>query len=128
MGDRLRDLGPQPPNTFVVTGLLGQVGEQMSEPVPREREELAIIRQPEQHLTDRQRDQLGIGDPRRMTRTRPDRQEVVDLHVKCNRKGVEGGEHAASKVDVAQTTPPFDALVMSPRRRPHARPNSESTV
>jgi hypothetical protein len=96
--------------------------------IAREREELTIVGQPQQHLTDRQRDQLGVGDLRWMSGSRADRQEVVDLHVKCNRKGVEGGVHAASKVDVAQTTPPFDALVMSPRRRSRARPNTESTV
>jgi hypothetical protein len=100
----------------------------MPEPVAREREELAIVGQPEQHLADRQRDQLGVGEPGRMSRTRPGGQEVIDLHVKCSRKGVEGGVHAASKVDVAETTPPFDALLMSPRRRPRARPNTESSV
>jgi hypothetical protein len=47
---------------------------------------------------------------------------------RASREGVECGEHAASEVDVAQTMPPFDALVMSPRPRPHARPNTESTV
>ena len=128
LGDRPGDLRAQSPDALVVAGLLGQVGEQMPEPVARQREELPIVGQPEQHLADRQGDQLGVGDPRRMSRARPGRKEVVDLHVKCSRKGVEVGVHAASMVDVAETTPPFDALVMSPRRRPRARPNTESTV
>jgi hypothetical protein len=33
-------------------------------------------------------------------RTRASTQEIIDLHVKCGRKGVKGGEHEAAKVDV----------------------------
>jgi hypothetical protein len=63
-----------------------------------------------------------------MARTGSDRQEIVDLHVKCSRKGVEGGVHAASKVGVAEATPPFDALVMSPRPPATRGRKTESTI
>jgi hypothetical protein len=55
-------------------------------------------------------------------------QEIVHAHVKCGEQSVEVGEHeTTSVVDVAIATPPFGALVMSPRGNPR-RPNTESTI
>jgi hypothetical protein len=98
------------------------------EAVGRQREELAVVGQPQQHLGNRERDRLAVRELRRMAGTAAGRQEVVDLHLKSRRKGVKGGVHEASKVDVAIATPPFDARVMSPRPSHTAQPNTESTI
>jgi hypothetical protein len=77
----------------------------------------------QEHLRDRQTDQLAVADLRRPSGPRARRQgeqEVIDTHVKSDDEGVEVGEHAASVVDVAIATPTFGALVMTPR--------SESTI
>ena len=58
----------------------------------------------------------------------PSGQEIIDLYVKSRGKGVKGGVHAASNVDVATATPPFDARFMSPRRPVTASANTESTI
>ena len=63
--DRPFDLGTEPAKALVVGGLLGQVGEQASEPVGGQGEELAVVGKPDEHLGDRQGDELGVGDPRR---------------------------------------------------------------
>src|SRR5215211_2349125 len=108
---------------LVVGGLLGPVREQMPEPVASDREEPPIVGNAQEHLRDRERDELAIGDLRRSpgagARRKP-QQEVVDPHVKCDDEGVKVGEHAASMVDVAIATPTFGALLMAPR--------SESTI
>ena len=97
----------------------------MPEPVARQRQELAVVGEPQEHLGDRQRDQLGIADPGRSARALPCGQEVVHQHINCREKGVEVGAHEASKVDVAVATPDFGALraASSP-----ANGNSESTI
>lgn len=98
----------------------------MAEAPARQRQELAVVGQPEKHLRDGERDELGIADPWPATRPGAGRQEIVDPHVKCGDEGVEVGVHGASLVDVAIATPSFGALVMSPRRRVSG--NSESTI
>ena len=95
----------------------------MGEPAAREGKELAVVGDRQEHLRDRQRDELGIGDPGWAARSLPVRQEIVNAHVKCRDEGVEVGEHGASLVDVAIATPPFGALVMTPRAT-----NMESTI
>jgi hypothetical protein len=82
----------------------------VSEPEAREREELAVVGQSEEHLRDRERDELGVGDPGRSARSLTSGQEVVHQHVNCREKGVEVGAHeATSVVDVAVATPDFSA-------------------
>ena len=100
----------------------------MPQAVGRQREKLAVVGQPQKHLADREGDRLAVGELWRMSGTSVSRQEIIDLHVKSRRKGVKGGVHVASKVDVAIATPPFDARLMSPRRRPPAQLNTKSTI
>ncbi|HZU15285.1 MAG TPA: hypothetical protein VFD01_01565, partial [Candidatus Dormibacteraeota bacterium] len=50
---------------LVVSGLLGQVGEEVAQPVPREAPPAALGIEPEQDLGHGQADQLGIGEARR---------------------------------------------------------------
>jgi hypothetical protein len=123
----------QPPRALVVARLLGQVGKQASEPIARQRDELAVVGEPEEHLGDRQRDELGVADPGRSARTPPLAQEVVHQHVNCREKGVEVGAHEASLVDVAVATPDFGALRMLSSRnaavpRNRSGGNSESII
>jgi hypothetical protein len=121
--DDLRDPGTERTQALVVGGLLGQIREQMREPVARDREKAPVIGDPQEHLRDRERDELAVSDLRRAARPRARRQseqEVIDAHVKSDDEGVEVGVHAASMVDVAIATPTFGALVMTPR--------SESTI
>jgi hypothetical protein len=103
--ERASDLRGKRPQPAVVARLVDQHREQMPEPVARERQELAIVRQPQEHLADRERDQLGVAQLRRAARTSPTFEEIIDLDIKCDSEGVEGGEHEASLVDVAITTP-----------------------
>jgi hypothetical protein len=56
-------------------------------------------------LADSERDQLRVAQPRRTARTTPRFEEIIDLDIECDGEGVEGGEHAASLVDVAIATP-----------------------
>jgi hypothetical protein len=113
---------------LVVAGLLWQVGEQVPQPPPGERQELSIVGDAQEHLGHGERDELGVGDPRRTPRPAPLGQEIVHAHVKCREQSVEVGAHeTTSVVDVAVATPTFGALVMSPCGRPR-RPNTESTI
>jgi hypothetical protein len=75
------------------------------EPVARECQELAVVGQPQEHLADSERDQLRVAQPRQTARTTPRLEEIIDLDIECDGEGVEGGEHAASLVDVAIATP-----------------------
>ena len=97
----------------------------MPEPIARQREELPVVGQPEEDLGNRQRDELGVADPRRSTRSLALGQEVVHQHINCREKGVEVGAHEASKVDVAVATPDFGALCAASSP---ANGNSESTI
>jgi hypothetical protein len=97
------------------------------EPPAGQGKEPAVVGDREEHLRDRQRDELGVGNARRMPGPAALGQEIVDAHVKCDDESVEVGEHeTTSVVDVAIATPTFGALVMSPRATP--RPNTESTI
>jgi hypothetical protein len=93
----------------------------------REREELPVVGNTEEHLRHGQRDELGVSDLRRTPWPLPLGQEIVHAHVKCADEGVEVGVHEASKVDVAISNASFGALVMSPCASP-PRPNTESTI
>jgi hypothetical protein len=81
---------------LVVSGLLGQVGEEVAEPMPREAPPAALGVEPEQDLGHGQADQLGIGEARRPAGTAADAEqdeEVVDGDVPCRDEGVELGLH-----------------------------------
>jgi len=82
----------------------------MAQPPAREGQELAVVGQPEHDLGERERDELGVGDPGWPAGSPPFRQEVVHQHVNCREKGVEVGVHVGSFVDVALATPSFGAL------------------
>src|SRR6266545_203997 len=62
--DRSLDLWGERAQTLVVARLTWQVGEQVREPVAGERQKLAVVRQSHEDLGDRQRDELGVRDPR----------------------------------------------------------------
>jgi hypothetical protein len=128
MGDAPGDLGGEGANAFVVPRLFGEIREQMPEAVAGERKELPVVWESEQHLADRERDEFAAGDSRWLPGAPAGGQEIIDLHVKCSGKGVKGGVHVASKVDVAIATPPFDARVMSPASAASTHPNTESTI
>ena len=128
MRDDPSDRWRQRPQPLVIARLLGQIREQVRKPPARQREELPIIGDREEHLRDRERDELGVGDLRGMTRTTAFGQEIVHAHIKCSEQSVEVGEHkTTSMVDVAIATPTFGALVMSPCGNPR-RTNTESTI
>ena len=114
-------------HALVVAGLLGQIDKQVPQAPTRERQELAVVGDSQEHLRDGQRDELSISDPWRTARPLPRGQQIVDTHVKCRDEGVEVGVHEASKVDVATSNASFGALVMSPCGQ-RARSNSESTI
>jgi hypothetical protein len=116
MVDDQADPGRQPPQALVVAGLLRDVGEQVPEPPAGEAQEAPLGRAVEEDLSDGERDELGVGDPRPATRTGAPGKEIVHRHIKCGEQGVEFGAHeATSVVDVAGATPNFGARVMSPR-------------
>ncbi len=76
----------------VVSGLLGQVGEEVTEPVLGEAQPAALGVEAEQDLGHGQADQLGVGEARRSAGALPDAQpdeEVVDFDVACRDEGVE---------------------------------------
>jgi hypothetical protein len=93
-----RDLAGERPHALVVTRLLGQIREQMPEPLAREAQEPTLRRAAQQDLRDRQADQFRVGDRRAAPCTRPARQDLVGQHVKCRQKVVEVGDHAATSV------------------------------
>jgi hypothetical protein len=92
MGERL-GRGSQ---ALVGGGLLGQGGEEVSEPVPRQAQPAGLGVEAEQDLGHGQADQLGVGEARRLAGTPPDAEqdeEVVDGDVPCRDEGVELGLH-----------------------------------
>jgi hypothetical protein len=127
VGDDAGDRRGQRAQALVVAGLLGQIGKQVGQSPARERQELAVVGDRQEHLRDRQGDELGVADPGRMARTAALGQEIVHPHVKCGDESVEVGVHEASVVDVAIGNASFGALVMSPRAS-SPRPNTESTI
>jgi len=129
MADDLADRGREPTQPLVVSGLLGDVGEQVPQPRTREAQKPPLGRAVQEDLRDSERDELGVGDLRAAPRTAAHRQEIVHHHVKCGEKGVEFGEHeTTSVVDVALATPNFGALLMSPRTSASAARQSESLI
>ena len=90
---------------------------------------LAVAAQ--QHLGDRQADQLAVGQPRLAAGTPASwvgAQQLVDGDVQCDDEVVETGAHGASlEVDVATATPTLGSpvsVVTAPR--PHS--DSESII
>jgi hypothetical protein len=127
--DDVADLRGQRSQPLVVAGLLGDVREQMPEPLARQAQEPPLGMAMQQDLGDRQRDEFRVADPWASARTRPGRQEIVHQHVKSDEQVVEVGAHeATSVVDVAVATPTFDGLLMSPRAARKTTPDSESLI
>jgi hypothetical protein len=62
------------------------------QPVADQPKDLAVGANPHRRLTDRQRDQLRIGDLRRRPRLRSDR-NLVREHIRCNDKGFQIRRH-----------------------------------
>lgn len=91
---RQHQLRRQLPQPLVEAGLAGDVGKQMPEPLLGEPQEAPLVRAVEQHLRDRQADQLAIGDPRRPAKAPSGRQEIIDQHVKAGQQSVEVGGHS----------------------------------
>ena len=126
-GDQLKhtqDLRRQSPHSLVVAGLFGPVGEQVTEPIPRHRQETAIAGMVKQHLGDRQTDHLRIAGPGRAAGTTPLRQGIIHQHIKCREQGVEVGVHEASKGRRCKSNANFGAFATDPC----PRPNKESTI
>jgi hypothetical protein len=82
----------------------------------------------EQHLGDRQADQLGVTELGPATRPDPRAEQVIDHDVECDDEGVEVGVHEASlEVDVAFATPTLGALVSVVTAR-HPQADSEAII
>jgi hypothetical protein len=67
---------------------------QMPEPALGQAQEAPLVRAVEQHLRDRQTNQLAIGDPRRPAKPPSGRQEIINEHVNVRQQGVEVGGHS----------------------------------
>jgi hypothetical protein len=92
----------------------------MAQPVARDRQEPPVAGTIQQHLRNRQADQLGVGDPRRPAATTARQQEVISQDVESDEERVEAGGHGASKVNDARTPPVFDT---PPPAHPAATPS-----
>jgi hypothetical protein len=56
-------------------------------------QEAPLVRAVEQHLRDRQTDQLTVGDPQRPPEAASSaRQELIDQHVKADQQSVEAAD------------------------------------
>lgn len=84
----------------------------------------------EHDLRDRERDRVGMRDPRTAARTGPSRQAIVHEHTKCGEQVVNVGEHEVSSVvDVAvAATPTFNDRFTSPRMPTTLVPDLESLM
>lgn len=82
----------------------------MTQPCVREAQPVRLAGEPEQHLCDRQADQLGVGQQRWPTQPPAVGQQVVDGDVQCGDEVVKTGVHEVLRVDVAVATPSLDGL------------------
>ena len=112
--DRLHQLRRERPQPFVEARLARDVGEQVTEPLLREAQEAALVRAIEQHLRDRQADQLAVGDPRRAPEPPSGRQEIINQHVKARQQGVEVGGHNGLLWSTVIDTADFGASAAGP--------------
>src|ERR1700757_80052 len=96
--DDQADLARERSQPLVVAGLQWDVREQMSELFARKAQEPPLGMTVEQDLRDRERDELGRGDPWAPACTASDGQEIIHQHEKCGEKVVEVGEHEATSV------------------------------
>jgi hypothetical protein len=125
-GERDQGRGPaQPP----VVGRGGrQVREQVPQPAAGKAQPAPLGAEPEQDLSDRQADQLGVAELGWPAWPGPGAEQLVDGDVQCDNEGVEVGVHEASQeVDVATATPTLGALVLVVTPR-HPRPSSETII
>jgi hypothetical protein len=83
---------------------------------------------PEQHLGDRQADQLGVRQLGATAGALSWAEQVIDGDVQCDHEVVETGVHEASlEVDVAIATPTLGGLALSVTGRP-LHQQSESII
>jgi hypothetical protein len=108
--------------------LLGQVGEQVTQPEASKPQPAGLAGAAEQDLGDGQADQLGVADPGRTPGAHAGAEQVVDEAVQCDDEGVEIGAHEASQqVDVALATPMLGTLVSLVTSQ-HPRPQTELII
>jgi hypothetical protein len=87
--------------------LAGQYRKQVRELPPRGLEETAVARNPHQHLRDRKRDDLGVGQLPARVRGRIG-QQIVRRAIDSDAEPVEVGVHRGLQVDGAIDTADFD--------------------
>jgi hypothetical protein len=83
----------------------------MPQPMAGEREKLAVVGHREQHLRNRERDQLRVGELRwtpRTAMTRPE--EIIKLDVESDDEGVESGGQRGLQGRRCVNTANFGAL------------------
>jgi hypothetical protein len=109
--------------SLVVSGLRGQVREQLLQVGAAEPQPAGLAGETEKGLRHSQCHHLGIGDPRRDAHRRSPRhpvrvglQNVIDLHVQCNVEGVQISVHAGLLLDVWGSTPILDTLALKSRQ------------
>ena len=89
-GDRLQQLRCQAAKPLVEARLAGDVGEQVPEPLLGKPQEASLVRAIEQHLRDRQTDQLAVGDPQRTPEAPSRQQEIIDQRVNADQQSSRG--------------------------------------
>jgi hypothetical protein len=132
VADDPADLRCELAQPLVVARLIRDVSEQVTQPLPGDAQAPPLLGAAKQDLGDRQRNQLGVGDPWASSCTGPGRQEIVDQHVKCDEKVVKVGEYEAT-VAAATTTVTLrcagrDRRTVSGRELPRARVASRDRI
>ena len=93
----------------------------MPEPPAREAQEPALGRAVQQHLRDRQTNQLGVGDRRAAPCTRSTRQDLIRQHESAVRRSSRSAiTRPPPWSTLVLATPTFDGLSTSPRTEPRA--------
>jgi hypothetical protein len=126
--DRQRDQRPRPTQPAVVGRGGRQIREQVPESLARQAQPAPLGAAAEQHLGDRQADQLGVAELGPATWPHPWAEQVINHDVEWDDEGVEVGVHEASlEVDVAFATPTLGALVSLVTTR-HPQADSEAII
>ena len=86
----------------------------MPKPLPGQTQEAPLVRAIQEHLRDRQTDQLAVRDPRRPSEPPSGRQEIIDQHVNVRQQGVEVGGHNRPPWSTVTSTADFGAFLPVP--------------